>query len=360
MRTLKTVKHVVIYKDEQYNTFPSMVVNKDGQIMVGFRQAPDRRKIYGGIVHVDPSSKAVYVVSPDGERWTSPARILYDDYFCGVQDPCLNVLRDGTLFATFFMWKVAEREEVQGQAEYDHEMFGRWAGKSLGAYSIRSSDGGKTWDRPISFGMGGVYIRGNCVELDDGSILAPLYGNEQGSNHVIVAVTRDRGATWKRQAVVPPAEGYHFNEPNLYRTESGRLVLFIRSLKKRTNPDEKHLASPLFTCESPDNGRTWSRPVMHDIYSPSPFHLLRLNSGHVLMTYGYRLKPYGIRALVLDPECREIRADRQIIVREDGPGLDIGYTTAVQLADDRVLIAYYYYDEEDGYRYIAGSICALS
>src|SRR5690606_29259578 len=106
-----------------------------------------------------------------------------------------------------------------------------------------------------------------------------------------------------------------------------------------------------------DDGRTWSEPVKREAYSPSPFHALRLQSGRVLLTYGYRLKPYGLRARLLDPECNEIDGAEEIVLRDDGPGTDIGYSHAVQLEDGRILITYYYYDEAGGKRYIAGTWC---
>ena len=157
--TLKPLKHITIYKDNQYNTFPSAVVTGKGQIMVGFRQAPDRMQSYGDFVHIDPSSKAVYVTSEDGEHWSPEGDIICDHYFYGVQDPCLNVLRDGTIFSTIFLWKVAEKDDVQGQAGYTHTIFDNWVGKAVGCYSIRSHDHGVTWDHPIPIMKGSAYIR---------------------------------------------------------------------------------------------------------------------------------------------------------------------------------------------------------
>jgi hypothetical protein len=59
----------------------------------------------------------------------------------------------------------------------------------------------------------------------------------------------------------------------------------------------------------------------------------------------------------LDSECSNFEDSEDIILRDDGCGSDIGYTNSVLLNNGEVLITYYYYDKEDGLRYIAGTIC---
>ncbi|GAA3408097.1 sialidase family protein [Paenibacillus hodogayensis] len=360
---LTSFRHIILYKDRQYNAFPNIVMNKEGTYVTAFRQAPDRQA-YGGVQHIDPSSKAVYITSTDGENWNAEPGILYDDFFYGVQDPCLNVLADGTLFATCFMWKVAERGDVRDDPDYKYSAYDNWLCKQAGAYSLRSADGGKTWDRPLPVGLGTLAIRGNAVELDDGSLLVPFYGesNERkdGISRAIVARTIDRGRSWTEHAVIEPEEGYGLFEPNLYRTLSGKLFLFARCHKRKPLPEDGRTAYPLVTAESRDGGLTWSEPIRRPFYSPSPFHPLRLHDGRVLLTYGYRHKPYGIRAVLLDAECERWTEAQETMIREDGHGGDIGYTCAVQLLDGRVLITYYYSRDGERERYIAGTICELA
>jgi hypothetical protein len=172
-----------------------------------------------------------------------------------------------------------------------------------------------------------------------------------------VAKTEDRGVSWTPYAEIVPEEGFGFFEPNLYLTPSGKLVLLTRCHKTKPEPGEGQAAYPLVTAESTDGGVTWSRPVRRKFYSPSPFHVLRLANDQVLLTYGYRYRPFGIRAVLLDPECSNLEQAVEVHIREDGHGSDIGYTSAVQLKDDRVLITYYYSEIDERYRYIAGTIC---
>ncbi len=66
------IKDIVIYEDPLfYSSFPSVIRRPDGEYIVAFRRAPDR-KIFGekGTSHVDPNSYLVMVHSKDGEKWT--------------------------------------------------------------------------------------------------------------------------------------------------------------------------------------------------------------------------------------------------------------------------------------------------
>jgi hypothetical protein len=149
-------------------------------------------------------------------------------------------------------------------------------------------------------------------------------------------------------------------EPNIYRTDSGKIVALIRAHKrgeKSVYDPENVKLSPLITCESYDEGITWSKPVEQEIYSPSPFHALRLKSGNVMVTYGYRYKPFGLRAFILNGECDNFDEVEEVVLRNDGFSADIGYTSSVLLDNGDVLITYYYFDAEDEPRYIAGTVC---
>ena len=73
-----------------------------------------------------------------------------------------------------------------------------------------------------------------------------------------------------------------------------------------------------------------------------PLNALRLPDNRVLLTYGYRHKPHGIRARILNPECKDFDTASEIVLRDDGDNGDIGYTWPVQLDNSRVLVIYYF------------------
>ena len=83
---------------------------------------------------------------------------------------------------------------------------------------------------------------------------------------------------------------------------------------------------------------------------------LTLPSGNVLIVYGYRREPYGIRARVLDPECRAPGDAQEHVIRRDGGVLDLGYPHAALMRDGRVVIVYYFNGAGGGQRFVAGTI----
>lgn len=357
MSRLTKIKDTIIFKDSGYSSFPNVIQLPNGKILVAFRHARDLTHVFGKTAHIDPASKAVYVSSGDqGDTWDPELTVIYDDFYLGIQDPCMNLLKDGTIFCTFFTWKVLLKSDTEPKPLDVGIYEDRWIGRLGDVYSIRSLDGGKTWDEPIPIQGQGLGVRGNCVELEDGSILLPMYVTPDDVKKVLVSVTEDRGKTWETLSVVATSEDCYFREPNLYRTEAGKLVAFMRS-EKLTDFTDKRDKYPLFTSESYDNGKTWVNLKEHRIYSPSPFHCLRLASGNVLITYGHRNEPYGIRALLLDAELSNLETAEEIVLRDDGLGFDIGYTSSVQLDNGDILVTYYYFDEDKGKRYIGGTFC---
>lgn len=356
MEQLIKLKDIIIYKTEAYNTFPNAVMTEEGKLLVAFRQAPERQKLLGQVTHTDSASRGVYITSADGgTTWSAEPALLVEDFACGIQDPCVTKLRDGTLFATYFTWKVLEKEEVTDAKPWDHEIQGRWVGRIGGLYSLYSTDHGATWSLPLPITGGGRAVRGNPVELKDGTLVLPSYGGLETKGQVFILSSTDRGGSWQRLALLE-TDGYLFHEPFLYQALSGKLVLLTRS-RNQAGPESNGRKSPLFTAESSDGGTTWSPLVKRPFYSPSPFHALRLHSDKVLVTYGYRFEPYGIRAFLIDSEFSDWSAARETVLRDDGHGYDLGYTSAVQLPNGDILITYYYYYEERGLRYIAGTYC---
>lgn len=86
---------------------------------------------------------------------------------------------------------------------------------------------------------------------------------------------------------------------------------------------------------------------------------LRLPDDRVLIVYGYRHEPYGIRGRILNAECTNYETAEEFIIRADGGSTDIGYPWAVLLDEKQVLVTYYF-NLEKGTRHIAGSILEIS
>ena len=85
-----------------------------------------------------------------------------------------------------------------------------------------------------------------------------------------------------------------------------------------------------------------------------PAHLLPLDDGRLLCSYGYRRKPFGVRASVSDDGGRSWDIEHEIILRDDGASRDLGYPSSTQLGDGS-LVTVYYIHGEDGVRHIAAT-----
>ena len=139
----------------------------------------------------------------------------------------------------------------------------------------------------------------------------------------------------------------NFVEANIYRTDSGRIVGLYRTQSdyqaaKRAGIPFDQTYLNLHISVSEDDGKTFG-PLqeIENCWSSNPFHALRLSNGKVLLTYGYRREPFGIRARLCNAELTDIGEAEELILRDDAPVCDLGYPHAIQMDNGDVLVAYY-------------------
>ena len=139
-----------------------------------------------------------------------------------------------------------------------------------------------------------------------------------------------------------------FNETSLYETPKGDLVAFMR-----TADFDDHTA----VARSMDHGKSF-QPWQDAGFQGHPHYALRLPDQRVLLVYGYRHPPFGIRARVLDAECTNLASAPEIVLRDDGGNGDLGYPWATLLSKHRALVVYYF-NSANGTRHIAGTLLAI-
>ena len=352
-------RDLVIYEESEfYSAFPSAITRPNGEIVVAFRRAPER-KVFGesGSNHTDPNSYLVQVRSADnGRTWSEPKLILAHPYG-GSQDPCLIQLRDGSIVCSSYGWA---RVNEQSRARLENaSMHGEFV--FMGGYLVRSEDGGHSWsdlilappvpgdssrtvfDTPVP-----AYNRGAMYEATDGRLLWAVAARTEASggrteNHLMTS--SDGGRTWEYESVIARDEKVVFNEASIYETPKGDIVTFIRT----ASFDDHTVIS-----RSKDGGKSFE-PWEDAGFQGHPHFAQRLPDDRVLLIYGYRHEPYGIRARILNPECTDFKTADEIVLREDGGGSDLGYPWATMMADGRVLVCYYF-NKGNGTRHIAGTI----
>lgn len=361
---VRIVQNVMIYEDTSFHSaFPSVIKRKDGEVIVAFRRAPNR-KIFGekGTSHVDPNSYLVKVTSRDGINWSKEPELIYAHPYGGSQDPCLLQLRDGTVLCASYGWAYVRPD---GMPNLKRPIFQVGEGVVfLGGYLLTSEDGTKTWQGPIyppniepeiNYNAYGqplpAYNRGALYEGRNGNIYWVVAASDsrtskKTSNHLLIST--DKGKSWKYSAPVAVDEKASFNEASVYETPKGDVVAFLRTAGM---DDQACIA------RSTDGGKTF-QPWKSMGFQGHPLQALRLADNRVLLVYGYRHKPYGIRARILNAECTDFATAPEIILRTDGGTTDLGYPWSVALDDNRVLVTYYF-NVPGGMQHIAGTILEI-
>lgn len=367
------LKHKVIYRERRFHAaFPSIVRFSDGNLVLAFRRARDggwlipeekRRELdpLARMDHLDSRSHIVLLeLDTEGENQIAAPEMLPVDPEAGDQDPSLLVLPDDCLFVTSFSWYPLPADavpHVPGRPAQDDDTPGcRYI--SWGSHcSLRSRKNGK-WLRHHAY-IEPEGLEGKAVDPDgsklvwggvrgrplgrQNEILLALYGGEERRS--VLLASADQGANWSFRGLIArdPTGKVAYQEPALCEDGRGGLVCFMRT----AGADGR-----LATSRSQD-GACWSKPVLHNLIG-HPFHPLPLSDGRLLLTYGYRRQPYGVRARLLNTPSDDPDGFPEIILRDDGLCSDLGYPWGVQLVDGRVLVVYYLTDQQ-GLRHIAGT-----
>ena len=357
---MRKTRDVIIYSDDAfYSAFPSVVCRPDGELIVAFRRAPDRRRFFAtGVTHADPNSQLVLIRSRDGgETWSTEPELIHAHPMGGTQDPCMVQLDDQSLLVSTYLWMLLPQEGVARQTNgLDVKCFG-WHFTFQGGYLMRSTDGGRSWQGPIvprriadqADYFPGVAVapfnRGAIAQGRDGVLYwAVAHSPADRPQHTVLEllVSYDRGTSWTHAGPIADGGSVVYNETSLIETPRGDLVGFVRT----ANYGDQGVV-----VRSSDRGKGWT--VSDTGIIGHPYHATRLADGRVFLIYGYRHAPYGIRARVLDAECRDFSGP-EIVLRDDGGNGDLGYPWVCVTPDGRVL-AVYYFNKSDGTRHIAGT-----
>ena len=360
---VRKVEDLIIYKDDKfYSSFPSVVRRSNGELLVAFRRAPDRRLLgERGITHTDPNSYLMLVRSrDDGKTWSQAPELIYANPFGGSQDPCMVQLRDGSILCSSYGWALLQTNAAAKLKDaFRHGSF-----VFLGGYLLRSKDGGHSWQAPIIppptpgetvFGPFGqpvpAYNRGAMCQGKDGRlywVVASKTSTVPGKPGTHLFISSDQGDTWTYSCLVAADEKVTFSETSLYETPKGTLVAFMR-----TEGLDDHTA----VARSTDHGKSFQH--WEDAgFQGHPHYALRLPDQRVLLVYGYRHPPFGVRARVLDAECANLASAPEIVLRDDGGSGDLGYPWATMLSKHRALVVYYF-NLGDGTRHIAGTLLSI-
>lgn len=334
--------------DSHHNYFgwPTVARLQNGKIAVtasGYR-----------LRHVCPFGKMVIAYSEDeGKTYTRPAPVIdtvLDDRDGGV----VPFGENGVIVTSFnnltdFQRQYAESAYDRG---YLDSVTKEEESKDLGVTFRISQDCGVTfgpiYKSPVTSPHGPVVLQDGSL-LWVGRVFSPADAQQKGVDCIQAHRIHLDGTT----EYVGQIENIDIDgreplscEPHAIVLEDGRILVHIRvqMLDFITQPDG---IFTVYQAESTDNGRTWSKPI--PILPPkggSPAHLFRHSSGMLISTYGYRLAPYGVKAMFSRDGGETWDTGYDIYVNHVGP--DLGYPSTVELSDGSLLTVFYAHPEEDG------------
>ena len=375
---ISRIRDVILYKDEHYfSSFPSIVLLNDDRLLLLFRRARDIRwlldeeddeskLIKQQVDHVDSRSQITKIFFNSKLQAISESEPLSINPEAADQDASLLMLSNKTLLLSSFSWypvhsRIAQALRKKGVSLYGHPDVTGCFYISWGSFTRLSHDMGQTWSAhnylpvlpntkdiiPEKRGRHGGATRGQAIEVD-GEILLPVYAplkNDSVScSHLLVS--NDSGESWQYRSIIARDQNQELalNEPALLHIEGDRIMAFLRNTSGNDH---------LITSISNDRGKTWEQWQERKIIG-HPTHPLKLADGRIFICYGYRHKPFGIRAHLMDSTGENFIGE-EIIIRDDAYCADVGYPWSVQLTNSNILVVYYF-TTDDGIRHIAGSL----
>ncbi len=314
--------------------FPGVAELADGTLLVVCRE---------GDAHVCPRGRIVMTRSTDGGATWSARETIYDSP-SDERDPAILTMPDGKVVVSYNTWD-SWRADAALCARYPAET-ARMAkdgwGKYSGSWLIISEDGGRTWSPPR---RSPTFSPHGPVPGPGGALYWVGLEHREGNVVVVIYRTADLGRTWDRYSEVSYSRDLSgadrweaWDEPNLIFLPDGRAICTIRV----------DLDGWVRQSYSTDGGQHWSWPKKLAVWG-YPQQLCRLADGRLLMAYGRRRAPLGIRACLSADGGRTWGVGHEIAFRNDCATIDLGYPYTIQLRDGRVFTVYYANSGRDCY-----------
>jgi hypothetical protein len=360
----RAAEHSILHKDPSaYCAHPQIIVAANGDWLTVFNEAPRR----SFVLHPpeDPEFRNVIIRSRDrGTSWSTPQAAPSGGYL-GTECAALTPLQDGSImlhqwqftwhplavartlpdqtnltYPDRFMrgWLDSPEHETSAYRTVALEELVRWVRGPGRTFAHFSDDHAASFTRTVQIDtapFSGGYGMRRALQLPNGQIILPL-SDVPHYRSVFTVTSRDSGCTWGKPRLVAQQPASEFEEPAILRTTSGKIIMVLRDNGKRR----------LHQVDSRDDGATWSAPRMLPIEG-YPADLLDLGGDGLLMTYGWRLPDFGIRAVRSHDEGQTWRTKEVIRIRGGLPGRNLGYPVTIA-AGDGSLFTVYYGEDTDG------------
>ena len=327
------IKHVVVY--DEPGRFCGWPANNGAwiwgnEIVVGFEMGHyvDRGKDSGQHARDDRPNDDLLARSLDGgETWKAEKH---------------SILGGGN------------RTDCPGGIDFTHPDFALRCQSSRFYFSY---DRGRSWKGPFRLPEVGEDLGARTDYIANGKhdcfLFLATEDDFTGEDRAFCARTTDGGKTIRFVSwMTPPKKGERSVMPSTVRLSKSH---FISAMRRKHGSRRNWID----VYRSEDTGKTWkflSKVADTDRggRNGNPPSMGRLKDGRLVVTYGYRAPPYGIRAKVSKDNGKTW--GKEIILRKDGRSWDLGYPQTVMRPDGKVVTMYYYTTDERKEQHIAATI----
>ncbi len=312
------IQHVVAVKE--VCAWPNLTLLRDGTIIAIFHNRPS---------HGQQEADIDCYASTDGIEWTKRSTITQHDPDTIRMNHAAGLAANGDLVVLCSGWTDIKQTERPKQDAFRDAVIRSWV--------LRSSDGGKTWDKREQFP---APESGWCEYIPFGDIWA----GEDGALHVSCyhgkfkdptqsfktdgwrswhLKSLDDGKTWETVSVI----GERHNETALFYL-GGKDWLAAARIDK------------MELIRSSDNGLTWEQPVPVTKRNEINGQIIRLKDNRLLLAYGVRVDGgRGVCAKFSKDEGKTWGTPVRLARTIDGG--DCGYPSSVQLPSGKIATAWY-------------------
>jgi Neuraminidase (sialidase) len=336
VNSLRGIEHVIVYKEPgRFCGWPANngIWSWGNEIVVGFHLAWYKESVERHSIDREKRAERVLARSLDGgETWKLEKPEIFQRYKKGK----------------------TQSLDLPGQINFTHPDF---------AMTVRSGrfyvsyDRCRNWQGPYrlpEFGQHDVMARTDYIVdgQNDCMFFLTATKTDGDEGRVFCAGTTDGGKTIDFVSWIGPEPTTYAIMPATVRCSPTKLVTAIRRYERG---DIKQGWIAVYSSD--DNGRTWqflANAAETGDHSGNPPSMVRLPDGRIVLAYGYRSKPHGVRA-VISSDQGATWSD-VIHLRDDGRTWDVGYARTVQRPDGKLVTAYYYTTEEDRQQHIAATI----